>query len=215
MNEAGPPDHGTIVAISSPPGKGGIGVVRLSGPRAAAIARRLFRPAGGDDADRQEEPDEPGRARFGTFVSAAGETIDHGYLVTLAPPRTFTGEETAELWAHGSPAVLRLLVEEAVAGGARPAAPGEFSLRAFLRGRIDATQAEAIRDLIEARTAFQVKVAHDQVMGRISAAVDRIKDRLAEAAARLEASIEFSEEPEAGRFQPEGGLVAEVRAIRQ
>src|SRR5438046_2740713 len=131
--------------------------------------------------------------------------MDHGYLAWSQPPATLTGEQTAELWAHGSPAALRLLLSTAVAGGARPATPGEFSLRAFLRGRIDATQAEAIRDLIEARTAFQAKVAHDQVMGRISAAVDRIKDRLAEAAARLEASIEFSEEPEAGRFQPEGG----------
>ena len=204
-----PPDGDTIVAVSTPAGRGGIGVVRLSGPRAAEIARRLFRQAPGG-----APPDEPGRALFGRLVSARGEPIDQGYLVVFRPPRAYTGEETAELWAHGSPAVLRSLVEEAVGAGARPATPGEFTLRAFLTGRIDATRAEAIRDLIEARTAFQAKVAHDQVMGRVAAEVDRLKDRLAEIVARVEATIEFSEEVEAGRFAPEGGFVAAARALR-
>ncbi|HEU4402369.1 MAG TPA: tRNA uridine-5-carboxymethylaminomethyl(34) synthesis GTPase MnmE [Candidatus Polarisedimenticolia bacterium] len=225
-------DDDTIVAISTPPGKGGIGALRLSGPRAIAIASSLFRAATTTTPSRPTPPHttapgpaprgapaaEPGAesvgVQFGRLVSAAGEPIDHGYLLTLHPPRTFTGEESAEIWAHGSPAVLRLLIEEAVALGARPATPGEFSLRAFLNGRIDATQAEAIRDLIEARTAFQVKVAHDQVMGRITRAVERIKDRLAETLARLEATIEFSDEPEAVRFLPEGGILSEVRAVR-
>jgi len=92
---------------------------------------------------------------FGRFVDSVGQTIDHGYLVRFRGPATFTGEETAEMWAHGSPAALRLLVLAAVDLGARPATPGEFTMRAFLNGRIDVTQAEAIRDLIEARTAFQ------------------------------------------------------------
>jgi tRNA modification GTPase len=157
---------------------------------------------------------EPGRLLFGSFVSAAGEPIDHGYLAAFRPPRSFTGEDTTELWAHGSPAIARLLVDQAVALGARPATPGEFTLRAFLNGRIDVTQAEAIRDLIEARTAFQAKVAHDQILGRISKETDRFKDRLADVMARLEASIEFSEESEAGRFLPEGGVMAEVGAVR-
>ncbi len=200
----------TIVAISTPPGRGGVGVVRLSGPRAAAIARRLFLPGREEVA---AHPAPPGRALFGRFAGPDGATIDHGYLVVFRPPRCFTGEETAELWTHGSPAVTRLLVEAAVTLGARPATPGEFTLRAFLNGRIDATQAEAIRDLIEARTAFQAKVAHDQVQGRVSSAVDHLKDRLAEIVARLEASVEFSEEDE--RFLPEGGVGADLAALRR
>jgi tRNA modification GTPase len=200
----------TIVALSTPPGRGGIGVVRISGPRSIAIALRMFRPATPIGNGRPE----PGRLQFGTFVSEAGEPIDHGYLAVFRPPTSFTGEGTAELWAHGSPAITKLLVEQAVALGARPATPGEFTMRAFLNGRIDVTQAEAIRDLIEARTVFQAKVAHDQVLGRISKETDRLKHRLADLMARLEASIEFSEESEAGRFLPEGGVMAEVGAVR-
>ncbi len=215
-------DRDTIVAISTPPGRGGIGAVRLSGPRAAAIAARLFRAGAGarsvSGTAGELAPGETAgaaRLRFGLMVSAAGEPIDHGYLATFEPPRTFTGEPCAELWAHGSVAVLRLLVSEAIGLGARPATPGEFSLRAFLNGRIDITQAEAIRDLIEARTAFQAKVAHDQVRGRISREVNILKDRLTDVLARLEAAIEFGEEGESDRFVPAGGLLGcagEVRA---
>ncbi len=203
------PDAETIVAISTPPGRGGVGVVRLSGPRAIAVATSLFRPARAGLAGAA-----PGQAVFGRFVDGSGETIDHGYLVPFRAPSTFTGEDTAELWAHGSPAALRLLVLAAVERGARPATPGEFTLRAFLNGRIDATQAEAIRDLIEARTAYQAKVAHDQVRGRVSAEVNRLKDRLVEMIARLEASIEFGEEAEAVRFLKEGGPLPETRALK-
>jgi tRNA modification GTPase len=201
-----PEDQDTIVAISTPRGRGGIGVVRLSGPRAGEIAADLFRPAG---AGGRGGPD------FGCFVEPDGAPIDHGYRVLFGPPRSFTGEETAELWAHGSPAVLRRLVERAVERGARPATPGEFTLRAFLSGRIDAPQAEAIRDLIEARTVYQAKVAHQQATGRISARVNLLKDRLADALARLEASIEFSEEGDAERFLPGGGVLPEVEALRR
>jgi tRNA modification GTPase len=239
--DADPTD--TIVAIASPPGRGGVGVVRLSGPRAAAIAAALFEPArrpvadagggnrgAGAEDGAAEIPVAGGamtdaaaamaaapparRLRFGRLRDAAGATLDHGYLVVFDPPRTFTGEPSAELWAHGSPVVLRLLVEAAVARGARPATPGEFTLRAFLNGRIDLTRAEAIRDLIEARTVFQAKVAADQSRGRIAAAVDALKDRVAGIIARLEASIEFAEEGEAPRFLPEGGIAGELRAAR-
>ena len=207
----------TIVAISTPPGRGGLGAVRLSGPRAAAIAGGLFRAAGNAPATAALDAVSDaaaGRARFGAFLAADGGRLDHGYLVVFRPPRSFTGEETAELWAHGSPAVLRALVEAAVARGARPATPGEFSLRAFLNGRIDLAQAEAIRDLIEARTRHQARAAHEQVAGRVSAAVDGLKDRLIDAVARLEAAIEFADEPEAGRFMPAGGILAGVGAAR-
>ena len=223
----------TIVAISTPPGRGGLGAVRLSGRRAAAVAGGMFRAARGAQgvpavavpaaAGAGDAPgpapvmargDTAGRARFGAFIAADGRSIDHGYLVVFRPPRSFTGEETAELWAHGSPAVLRALVEAAVARGARPATPGEFSLRAFLNGRIDLAQAEAIRDLIEARTRHQARAAHEQVAGRVSAAVDGLKQRLVDAVARVEAAIEFADEPEAARFMPAGGILAEVGAVR-
>lgn len=210
-------DVDTIVAISTPPGRGGVGVVRLSGPQAIAIARRLFRwrKAGAAvSGDAAELPD-PAHARFGLFIDAGGETLDDGYLITFKRPQSFTGEDTAEMWAHGSPAVLSRLLAEAVATGARQATPGEFSMRAFLNGRIDITQAEAIRDLIEARTSFQARVARSQIDGRISREVDGRKARLADLIARLEASIEFSEEGEADRFLPEGGAMADVRGIRK
>jgi tRNA modification GTPase len=208
-----PPSDDTIVAISTPPGRGGIGAVRLSGPGAGVIAGHLFRAAssGGPAGD---PPAEPGRAIFGSLLGADGAPVDHGYLVLFRPPRSFTGEETAEIWAHGSPPVLRALVEAAVARGARPATPGEFALRAFLNGRIDATQAEAIRDLIEARTLHQARVAHAQSTGAVAHAVAEIKERLVETVAHVEAAIEFAEEPEAARFLPEGGILARARAVR-
>lgn len=189
-----------------------MGAVRLSGPLAIRIGCALLRAAG-----RGGPQGAPAHARavFGRFADGRGRPIDQGYLVTFRGPRSFTGEDTAELWAHGSPAVLGRLLAEAVARGARPALPGEFTLRAFLSGRIDATQAEAVRDLVEARTSFQAGVALDQVEGRVSREVERQKERLMEAIARLEASIEFGEEGEAERFLPEGGVMAGVRAIRR
>ena len=219
-----PPQDDTIVAIATPPGRGGVGMVRLSGPRAEAIAGAMFR-AGGRAAARAAAPGgaapigggdaaPAGRACYGTFLDAGGVPVDTGYRLIFHAPASFTGEETVELWAHGSPVVLRVLVEAAVRQGARPATPGEFSLRAFLNGRIDLTQAEAIRDLIEARTRHQARAAHEQAAGRLSAAASGIKDRLVEVIARVEAAIEFAEEPEADRFLPDGGLLAAIAELR-
>jgi tRNA modification GTPase len=213
------------VAISTPPGRGGIGAVRISGPEASAIAAHLFRatrsgappshiPTTAAPAATGPAGAEPGRAIFGSLLGADGEPIDQGYLILFRPPRSFTGEEIAEIWAHGSPPVLRALVEAAVAHGARPATPGEFALRAFMNGRIDATQAEAIRDLVEARTLHQARVAHAQSTGTVAHAVAELKERLVEVVAHVEAAIEFAEEPEATRFLPEGGILARARAVR-
>lgn len=225
-----PPSDDTIVAISTPPGRGGIGAVRLSGPQAGAIAGHLFRaarsvapnrgtsdsgtPDSGESVDGARTVAEPGRAIFGSLLGPDGGPIDQGYLIRFRPPRSFTGEEVAELWAHGSPPVLRALVEAAVARGARPATPGEFALRAFLNGRIDATQAEAIRELVEARTLHQARVAHAQSTGTVARAVAELKERLVETVAHVEAAIEFAEEPEATRFLPEGGILARARGVR-
>jgi len=200
-----PPREDTIVAIATPPGRGGIGVVRLSGPDAHAIAGRLFHPA--------RSAASPTGPLYGNFALHDGTAIDRGYLVRFPRGSSFTGEETAELWAHGSPPVLRALVESAVALGARAASPGEFSYRALLNGRIDATQAEAIRDLVEARTLHQARVAHAQESGSLSRALRPLRDRLADVAARVEASIEFAEEPDADRFDPEGGIASALRTL--
>ena len=122
-------------------------------PRAVTIAGRLFRAA----SRREPEPGE--RPCFGRFVDRDGRPLDHGYLVLFAPDASFTGEQTAELWPHGSPAVLAELVRGAIAAGAEPAGPGEFTYRALRHGRLDLARAEAIRDLVAARTRYQARVA--------------------------------------------------------
>src|SRR5438876_7056028 len=139
----------TIVAIATPPGRGGIGVVRLSGPRAGAIAGAL-RGA--------EAPLAPRRATFSRIHSAA-QPIDHAVLTYFPAPHSYTGEDVVEISAHGSPVGLRAIVAAAAAAGARLAEPGEFTLRAFLKGRIDLVQAEAVRDLIDAVTPLQARAA--------------------------------------------------------
>ncbi len=113
----------TVVAIATPPGRGGVGCVRLSGPDAVAIALRRFRPS---RRSRESSP-----LRFGRFIGRDGRPVDHGYLVLFPAEGSFTGEPTAELWPHGSPAVLAELVETAIEDGAKPAGPGEFTYRAL------------------------------------------------------------------------------------
>ena len=147
----------TVVAVATPPGRGGGGGSRSSGSRAVEIAAALFRPAIGGIL----EPEHPGPC-FGGFVDREGRPLDHGYVVIFGPGRSFTGETTAELWAHGSPAVLAELAAGARSAGAVLAEPGEFTYRALRNGRIDLPRAEAIRDLVEARTLYQARVAFAQ-----------------------------------------------------
>ncbi len=184
----------TIVAISTPPGRGGIGIVRLSGPLAQTIAAPLL---------RLRAPLSHAQARFGEVLSVEipeeGPRLDEARLdeaiVTLfAAPNSYTGEDVVEIAAHGSPVVLDLLVRRAMAGGARLARPGEFTERAFLSGRIDLTQAEAVRDLIEAQTLYQARVATEQMGGALSARVQPIKEDLVALITLLEAGIDFAED---------------------
>ena len=178
----------TIVAISTPPGRGGIGIVRLSGPHALQIAGGLVRLRGAGAL-------EPARARLADVPEAeSGAKIDEAMVTYFATPHSYTGEVLVEIAAHGSPVVLDMLVRAALRAGARLARPGEFTERAFLAGKLDLTQAEAVRDLIEAQTLYQARVAAEQMGGALSRRVQPAKQRLVELIALLEAGIDFAED---------------------
>jgi tRNA modification GTPase len=179
--------HDTIVAISTPPGRGGLGVVRLSGPLARGIADAMLRFSG--DSGWQ-----PWRARLADLLDAAGHPIDQVVAIYFRQPRSYTAEDMVEISCHGAPVVLRGAVELAVEAGARLAEPGEFTLRAFLNGRLDLPQAEAVRDLIEATTLYQARVAARQTGGSVSRALAPVKNNLLELIALLEAGIDFAED---------------------
>src|SRR5580693_4609885 len=174
----------TIVAIATPAGRGGIGVVRLAGADARAIAGRMLRVGREVEAGRAVRCD----------LVEAGARIDEVVVTFFAAPHSYTTDDIVEISAHGSPVVLRHIVELSMAGGARLAEPGEFTMRAFLNGRIDLTQAEAVRDLIDSQTLFQAKVAAQQLEGALSNRLKPIKQKLVELIALLEAGIDFAED---------------------
>ena len=177
----------TIAAISTPPGRGGIGIVRLSGPEAASIAAQLV---------RLRQPLEHARARLAEVLDeeSSDERIDEAMVTWFAAPNSYTGDELVEIAAHGSPVVLDLLLRRALALGARLANPGEFTERAFLAGKLDLTQAEAVRDLIDAQTLTQARQAASQMGGALSRRVAPTKQSLVELIALLEAGIDFAED---------------------
>lgn len=178
----------TIVAIATPPGRGGIGVVRIAGPEAKDIASALLHLRGGRSV-------EAGRALFGELVDpATGERIDEVVATYFAKPHSYTTDDIVEISCHGAPVVLRHVVELALGRGARLAEPGEFTMRAFLNGRIDLTQAEAVRDLIESQTLYQAKVAAQQLDGALSHRLQPVKEKLIELIALMEAGIDFAED---------------------
>ena len=177
----------TIVALSTPPGRGGLGVVRLSGPEALSIAGLLVSPF-------SEKPRAPRRATVGCLVDEQGETVDQVVLTYFRKPASYSGEDVVEISCHGAPVILSFAVERALALGARLAEPGEFTQRAFLNGRLDLAQAEAVRDLIEATTLYQARVAIQQVEGSLSRRIGPLKKQLCELIALLEAGIDFAED---------------------
>lgn len=186
----------TIVAIATPPGRGGIGVVRLSGPDAHRIAGALIAHER-DLAPRHATLTEI-RFELAAMPDIAGarrtEPVDQVVATYFPAPHSYTGDDVVELSAHGSPVVLRAIVTEATAHGARLAEPGEFTLRAFLAGRIDLMQAEAVADLIDAVTPLQARAAFDQLQGTLTAAIAEIDAGLFDLIARLEASVDFPDE---------------------
>jgi tRNA modification GTPase len=177
----------TIVAIATPPGRGGIGVVRISGDAARAVASALLRfPDGAGWTPRH--------ATLAELIDDAGDVVDQVVATWFAAPRSYTAEDVVEIACHGAPVVLRFCVEQACRHGARLAEPGEFTLRAFVHGRIDLPQAEAVRDLIDATTLYQARVAARQVEGSVSRLLAPLKTQLLELIALLEAGIDFAED---------------------
>jgi tRNA modification GTPase len=179
----------TIAAISTPPGRGGIGIVRLSGPDSSSITAQLVRLG---------HPLEHARARLAEVLDESSDQqnqqIDEAMVTLFAAPNSYTGDDLVEIAAHGSPVVLDLLLRRALALGARLAEPGEFTERAFLAGKLDLTQAEAVRDLIEAQTLTQARQAASQMGGALSRRVAPVKQSLVELIALLEAGIDFAED---------------------
>lgn len=174
----------TIVAIATPPGRGGIGVVRISGPSALQIGGTLTEHASGF---------EPRHATL-TRVVIHGQPIDRSVVTFFPAPHSYTGEDVLEVSAHGSPVLLREIVEAAMHAGARLAEPGEFTFRAFLRGRMDLVQAEAVQDLVAAVTPVQARAAFDQLEGTLTSRIREIDTALFALSAKLEASLDFPEE---------------------
>jgi tRNA modification GTPase len=213
----------TIVAIATAPGRGGIGVVRISGPQARAIATPML---------RLKHDLQPGRAVFGELVetshehvgtaalgrpaersSAHASRIDEVVVTYFAKPHSYTTDDIIEIAAHGSPVVLRHIVELCVAAGARLAEPGEFTMRAFLNGRIDLTQAEAVRDLIDSQTLYQAKIAAQQLEGALSRRLQPVKQKLVELIAVLEAGIDFAEDDVS--VLPNASILERIATLRE
>lgn len=182
----------TIAAIATPPGVGGIGIVRMSGPLAFAVGLHIFRPA--HPLAVGESPPSH-QLVYGHIVDPSNDTvIDEALAVFMRAPRTYTREDVVEISAHGSPLALRRILEVALAAGARAAQPGEMTLRAFLNGRIDLAQAEAVMALINAETDAGHRLALRQLQGELSAEVASARRQAMEALIRIEASIDFPEE---------------------
>ena len=178
----------TIAAIATPAGYGGIGIIRLSGPQCVTIADTIFatqRPAREWTAHHLYR---------GHVLAAAGTVLDDGLAVLMRAPHSYTGEDVLELHCHGSPAVLRQALARALSCGARTALPGEFTKRAFLNGRLDLAQAEAVIELVRARTGAAAQLAAHQLAGHLSTQLDDLRTRLIRVKAFLEAQIDFSEE---------------------
>jgi len=204
----------TIVAISTPPGRGGIGIVRLSGADSVSISAQLV---------RLRQPLEPAHARLADVVGEVGicaepDVIDEALVTYFEAPHSYTAEDVVEIAAHGSPVILEFLLRRAIALGARLAEPGEFTHRAFVSGRLDLTQAEAVRDLIEAQTLTQARQAASQMGGALSRRVMPVKQSLVELIALLEAGIDFAEDdvdvtPQEEIARQIGALVPSLAAL--
>ncbi len=192
-------DPETIAAIATPPGRGGIGIIRISGPLSRRIAEQILGclPA-------------PRYAHYGPLCDADGNRLDFGIALFFPAPNSVTGEDVLELHAHGGPVLLDMLVEAALTTGARPAKPGEFSERAFLNGKIDLSQAEAVADLIDGESRAAVKNAARSLGGALSRQVAALGCQLTALRTRIEAALNFDEEADVPGLIPVAELRAEI-----
>ncbi len=200
----------TIVALATPVGRSGIGVVRLSGPGSLAIAGVL--------TDRNESVFIPRRSVLAKVIDpVSGETLDEAVITYFKSPRSFTGEDVIELACHGSPVILRQVIDLCLKSGARMADPGEFSLRALANGRMNLSQAEAIRDLIDSQTVVAARQSVRQLEGELSNSLQPLKDDLLDVIVVLESSLEFVEDdlPEKQTEQIRTRLAGIARRARE
>jgi len=181
----------TIVAPATPPGEGGIAVVRISGPEALPLADRLFRPRGGPLPSRTPER----TFRFGHVLSGpGGAVLDEALLLVFRAPRSYTGEDSVEIQCHGSPRTVQAIVQAVLDGGARMAEPGEFTKRSFLNGKMDLTQAEAVGDLIHARSERAARLAAAQLGDALGRRIRGLYDDLVRLSADTEAMLDFPDD---------------------
>lgn len=179
----------TIAAIATPPGAGGVGIVRLSGPRAVAIAHPLFRSGGSHGLDRAASH----HMLYG-WIERDGQALDEVLAVVMRAPHSYTRQDVVEVHCHGGALVTRAVLELALKGGARLAQPGEFTLRAFLNGRLDLTRAEAVLDVVRARSEWGLRVSANQLRGRLYGEIQALREDVAHVAALVAAGIDFPEE---------------------
>ncbi|HMA97867.1 MAG TPA: tRNA uridine-5-carboxymethylaminomethyl(34) synthesis GTPase MnmE, partial [Wenzhouxiangella sp.] len=190
----------TICAVSTPPGRGGVGVIRLSGPDSFLIAENICGSL-----------PPPRTTGLREFRDAHGQDIDQGLVLAFKEPRSFTGEDVVELHAHGSPVVLELLIAACLRAGARRAQPGEFSQRAFLNDRMDLAQTEAVADLISASTEKAARAARRSLEGGFSRLVDALTDELTELRVWIEAALDFPDEDV--DFLADGDVASKVKQL--
>lgn len=181
----------TIAAIATPLGEGGLAIIRISGPSALSIADRCFTPGGRSALLPSRAPSHT--IHFGHIVKQ-GQILDEVLLSVMRAPRTFTREDSVEITCHGGVLPAKLVLDAVLESGARLATPGEFTRRAFLNGRIDLAQAEAVADLIHSRTELALRAANEQLAGKLSRRINELRDDLLRALAHVEAHIDFPEE---------------------
>jgi tRNA modification GTPase len=199
----------TIAAVATPPGEGGVAIVRLSGPDAERIAREIFLRSGGKNGALRSHVLHHGTIRD----PHSGAVVDDALAVLMRKPKSYTGEDVIEFHCHGGQLVTRRVLELALARGARQAEPGEFTQRAFLNGRIDLAQAEAVLDLTQARTETGMRLALEQMHGGLSQWVAALREELLDILAEVEAAIDFSEE-EIDHL-PRHALTAKIDALKK
>lgn len=207
----------TIAAISTPPGPGGIGIVKISGPRALEIGRFLFKSG---SAPAPGPFPAPRHMYFGRIIHPeTGDVIDEALFVYMAAPQTYTAEDVVEFQCHGGPVVLQTVLSQAIKAGARLAEPGEFTRRAFLNGRIDLSQAEAVIDLINATSLRAARIGAAQMSGELKTVVTGLRSIFQKILVQLETAIDFPEDADdvydlenpAGRLEAE--VIPEIRHL--